>query len=99
MSRDPRETTNLADRPEHADRCRAMRKLLFEDFSWAEVHRQLAADRERLPRFFSGVKPTTPNQYMLKDGRIFDAEGDLYGARWLYIPPEATQGIIPQQFG
>jgi len=36
---------------------------------------------------------------MLRDGRVFDAEESLYGARWLYVPPEATGGIIPQQFG
>jgi hypothetical protein len=40
-----------------------------------------------------------PNQYMLPDGRIFDAEAELYAARWLYIPPQSDGGIIPQQFG
>ena len=99
MVKDPGEHVNLAGLPEHADRCRQMREMLFTDFSWEQVHAKLAEDRQRLPQFLSGMKPTTPNQYMLKDGRVFDAEESLYGARWLYIPPEATAGIIPQRFG
>ena len=98
MVNDPGEETNLAGRPEQAERCRAMRENLFQEFSWELVHEQLANDRRRLPEFASGQKPTTPNQYMLPDGRVFDAEGELYGARWLYIPP-TTGGIIPQEFG
>ena len=99
LANDPAENVNLAGRPEHAARCRMMREALFRGFSWEQVHAQLTADRRRLPQLLSGQKPTTPNQYMLKDGRVFDTEGDLYGARWLSIPPEATGGIIPQQFG
>ena len=83
----------------HGYRTCAVGKMHF-GFSWDDVHRQLAVDRERLPEFFSGMKPSTPNRYMLRDGRVFDAEGDLYGARWLTIPPEALRGgIIPQMFG
>jgi len=99
LANDPNETTNLAARPEHADRCSAMRDKLFQGFTWEHAHAQLAADRERLPQFFSGLRPSTPNQYVLADGRMFDAEGDLYGARWLQIPPAATGGIIPQMPG
>jgi len=99
MANDPGETTNLAARPEQAERCAAMREALFQGFSWEQVHEQLAADRKRLPEFLSGLKPTTPNQYRLSDGRMFDAEGDLYDARWLYQPPLSGGGIIPQQFG
>ncbi len=96
---DPDETTNLAEQQDQAERCRAMREALFEGFSWEDVHRQLAEDRERIKAFLSGQKPSTPNQYMLADGRVFDAEADLYGARWLYRPPSQGGGIIPQQFG
>ena len=60
---------------------------------------QLQADRERLPELVSGIKPTTPNQYQLPDGRVFDAEPSLYEARWLPVDDKATGGIIPQQFG
>jgi hypothetical protein len=76
-----------------------MRAWLYEGFSWEQVHVQLTADRERLPEFLSGYPPGTPNQYRLPDGRIFNAEESLYEARWLPIPPGATGGIIPQQFG
>jgi len=99
MRGDLGETTNLAGDPRHAERCRRMRAALFDGFSWEGVHRQLAADRDRLPQYLSGLKPSTPNQYMLGDGRVFDAEGDLYGARWLPYPDLKGGGVIPQQFG
>jgi len=97
---DPGENTNLAEKPEHAQRCRDMREALFSGFSWEKVHKQLVVDRKRMQEVRSGFKPTTPNQYMLKDGRVFDAEGDLYNARWQYMPPETCSGGgIPQQYG
>ena len=99
MVADPGEETNLAGDPVQSERCATMREALFRGFSWEQVHEQLSADRERLPELMSGLKPSTPNQYMLADGRVFDAEGDLYGARWLYAPPLEGGGIIPQQFG
>jgi len=99
LANDPQEKINLANDPEQADRCRVMRQALFQGFSWEQAHAQLAADQERIKQFKSGQKPTTPNQYRLEDGRMFDAEGDLYEARWLSIPPGAAGGIIPQQFG
>ncbi|MBL9216485.1 MAG: sulfatase-like hydrolase/transferase [Opitutaceae bacterium] len=99
LAQDPGETTNLAGRPEHAGVCAAHRAIVFRDFSWEGAKRQLAADRARVPQFKSGRPPSTPNQYRLPDGREFDAEAGLYGARWLTIPPGADGGIIPQQFG
>ena len=76
-----------------------MRDELFAGLTWEDLHERIRKDRNRIPEFFSGQKPTTPNQYMLPDGRIFDAEGELYGARWLHIPEGTTGGIIPQMFG
>jgi len=100
MINDPKEEKNISQEPEYSEVCKKMKQILFTGFSWEQIHKQLKADRERLPEFFSGQKPTTPNQYMLPDGRIFDAEAALYEARWLYFSPEhATGGIIPQQFG
>lgn len=98
MIDDPGETANLAGQAEHAELCRDLRKKLFEGFSWDQAMSQLDADRQRLPQYLSGLKPTTPNQYMLPDGRVFDAEAELYAARWLAVPC-VTGGIIPQQFG
>jgi hypothetical protein len=77
----------------------AMKELLYRDFNWEDVHRQLEEDRERMKEFASGHPPGTPNQYRLPDGRIFDAEKSLYDARWLQIPDTYSGGIIPQQFG
>ncbi len=100
MRNDSCETVNLAGQPRYGERCQRMRKALRSGFSWEYVHRQLAADRKRIEEVLSGVKPTTPNQYMLPDGRIFDAESSLYDVRWLHLPPVADGGgIIPQQFG
>jgi hypothetical protein len=99
LASDPGELINLATRPEHGERCEQMTEGLLEGFNWEDVRPQLASDLRRLPEFASGAKPTTPNQYMLADGRIFDAEGDLYAARWLHIPSLPDISIIPQQFG
>lgn len=96
---DPHEDHNLAAQPEYQAHCERMHRAVFPDFDWEDLRRQLEEDRARLPQFFSGVKPTTPNQYRLQDGRIFDAEAELYEARWLHIPEGCTGGIIPQMFG
>ena len=96
---DPHENHNLAQLAQHAEICKQLKALLYRDFNWAAAHQQLAADRARLPQFKSGLRPSTPNQYRLADGRVFDAEGDLYGARWLRLPDDTSGGIIPQQFG
>ena len=82
-----------------AGRQKKMDKLAFPGFTWGDVRRQLRKDRRRIGQFASGKKPTTPNQYLLPDGRMFDAESELYGARWLHVPPNLNGGIIPQQFG
>ena len=96
---DPDERINLAGDPAHAERCERMRRAAMDGFDWATAREQLARDRQRVQQFASGAKPTTPNQYMLSDGRVFDAEASLYGARWTYVPPVYGGGIIPQQFG
>jgi hypothetical protein len=76
-----------------------LRRLVFAGFSWSDVDRQVEADYVRLKDHLSGLQPSTPNQYMLPDGRVFDAEAALYSARWLPTPADLTGGIIPQMFG
>lgn len=99
LGEDPEERINRADDPQCAQTLQAMRAMLARGFTWDEVHRQLEADRRRVPEFLSGRRPSMPNQYTLRDGRVCDAETGLYEARWLYIPKEATGGIIPQMTG
>jgi len=100
MVNDPEERINLVADPSHAERIKEMKEKLYRGFSWEEVHERLAADRKRRLEVTSGMKPTTPNQYMLSDGRLVDAEGDLYNARWIIIPEEPDSGgHIPQYFG
>ena len=94
------ELTNLASDPDHAEVATRLRMAIERQGSWGELRQQLAQDRERLPELASGRAPTTPNQYQLRDGRVFDAEASLYAARWLpIVPGSETGGIIPQQFG
>ena len=96
----PGELTNLAADPAHADTCNELRGALEAQGSWDDLRAQLEHDRQRVPELASGRAPSTPNQYQLPDGRVFDAEAGLYGARWLpYQPGSETGGIIPQQFG
>ena len=99
LKNDPGETTNLAGRAEHSARQERMQQAARDGFDWAQIRAQITRDRERVKLFASGVKPTTPNQYQLADGRVFDAEASLYEARWLPIPTVQGGGIIPQQFG
>ena len=62
---------------------------------WAEI---VVQDGERAKEYRDGIKPSMPNQYMLKDGRIFDAEKSLYDARWLQTSNENIYaGYIPQR--
>ncbi len=60
LESDPDERDNLADLPEHAERCQKMRAALFAGFDWNGVHAQLETDRARLPEFMSGQRPSTP---------------------------------------
>jgi choline-sulfatase len=101
IATDPEEKHNLAGKEQYAPRLREMQKRLHDTITWEEIHHRLQSDKERVPEFFSGQKPTTPNQYMLPDGRVFDAEKELYDARWLFFDPDVAHGggIIPQMFG
>ena len=99
LTEDPDERINRLNDPSCADILHAMRAMLAKSFDWEAAHRQLEADRLRVPEFLSGQRPSMPNQYTLRDGRICDAETGLYEVRWLYIPKEATGGIIPQMLG
>ena len=96
---DPRELINLADDPQHAERLVAMQQAWSEGFSWEAANQTMLEDRVRVDQYRSGVRPSTPNQYVLGDGRMFDAEESLYGARWLNIREGITGGIIPQRLG
>lgn len=96
---DPGEQVNLATDPAQRERCELMKQLAMDGFSWELTDKQITEDRERIKDFLSGEKPTTPNQYRLPDGRIFDAEASLYEARWLSTPADLTGGVIPQMFG
>ncbi len=99
LLKDPGETENLVGRVEHAERCRTFHEMLHRGFSWDAVRAGLTQDRARLPGFKSGLMPQSPNQYQMPDGRVFDADGALYAARWLRMPSDTSGGIIPQQFG
>ena len=99
LMEDPEETRNLAEQSEHSERLAQLRTIIYQDFSWEQVHQRMHAERARLAEFRSGKFPSTPNQYRFADGREFDAEASLYGARWLPIQPGSNGGIIPQQFG
>ena len=95
---DPREFHNRIDDPACADEIATLRARLNDGFSWELALERIDADRERLAEFRSGVKPTTPNQYELADGRRFDAEAALYDARWLQTELDGMSGIIPQMY-
>jgi choline-sulfatase len=67
---DPEEWVNRVAEPAQAERVKAMRAMLEKDFSLEAAHRQLEADRLRVPEFLSGQRPSTPNQYTLHTGGV-----------------------------
>jgi len=98
LERDPCEFRNLIDSPELADEVSRLSSRLNEGFSWEAMIERINADRERAKEYRSGRRPSTPNQYQLPDGRVFDAEESLYGARWLQTDTHGMSGIIPQMY-
>ncbi len=97
---DPREFKNLIDEASLQETVQEMRERLEKLFpGWDETFSKIDSDRIRAKEFASGLRPSTPNQYQLADGRVFDAEGDLYAARWLKIDTYGTSGFIPQRHG
>lgn len=99
LESDPREFRNALNDDANKATITSMSSALNDGFDWHQTLDRINRDRERSKKFMSGMKPTTPNQYMLPDGRMFDAEGDLYGIRWLQTETCGMGGIIPQRYG
>jgi hypothetical protein len=95
LEADPREFTTCDQHPE----LHGLRARCLDGFSWEATLARIDEDRQRMQPLMSGLKPSTPNQYRLPDGRVFDAEAELYGARWLQSDTFGMSGIIPQRFG
>jgi choline-sulfatase len=98
LAEDTREFNNRIDDPAAAERVEALRSQLNADFTWEGLEARLDEERERAKEFRSGLRPGTPNQYCLPDGRTFDAEKAMYDARWLQTQTVGMAGIIPQQY-
>lgn len=96
LQHDPGERRNRIDDPALAATRQELAQRLNHGFTWDGALERINADRERAKQFRSGVRPTTPNQYQLEDGRVFDAEQALYEARWLQTDTYGMSGIIPQ---
>ena len=98
LAADPREFRNRSGDPALAAVEAGLKARLDREHTiteWAEIVRR---DAERGKDYRDGLRPTVPNQYMLPDGRIFDAEKSLYDARWLKVSNDGTAGYIPQRF-
>lgn len=99
LEADPREFRNAAHDPALEGVANDLAERLGKGFDWQGAIQRIEDDRCRAQALLSGQKPTTPNQYRLSDGRLFDAEGDLYGARWLQTETRGMSGHIPQRWG
>ena len=98
LAEDPQEFRNVAGEEPYADELRELSAKLNHGFSWEAMLERIDRDRERAKEYRSGQRPSTPNQYQLPDGRVFDAEASLYGARWLQTDTHGMSGIIPQMY-
>ena len=94
---DPDEKTNAIDDPGCKGEISRLSKIIGGDFDWDEIIEKVNTDRERYrEHHMSGQRTSTPNQYVMKDGRMFDAEGSLYSVRW--NPVDVRKGYIPQRY-
>jgi choline-sulfatase len=76
---DPDEQRNLAELPEHASLVAELRAHALADFDFGAVTRRLAeAQRDLAQRFPWRVRGRTPNQMILPDGRLVEADVALY---------------------
>ncbi len=96
LDSDPSELQNRIDAPGTAVEISDLKDRLCGGVSWDMIETQIDKDRKKAERYRSGLRPTTPNQYQLMDGRIFDAESAMYNARRLETGGEGLAGIIPQ---
>lgn len=99
LESDPAEFKNEINNPRYAQAIKEMAGSLNHPAGIEDYRAVLQADKERAEKHFrSNVKPSMPNQYRLKDGRMFDAELSLYGVRWLPVIQEGMAGYIPQKY-
>jgi choline-sulfatase len=96
LESDPEEFENRIDDRYYASHVAQLKNRLCGNVSWKMISEQMISDKEKAARYRSGLRPTTPNQYQMADGRTFDAESSLYDARWLEAGGEGIAGIIPQ---
>ncbi len=97
LASDPYEKKNRISDPDMASSAAELKERLCGDTTWKMIEERIESDRIRSEEYRSGIRPTTPNQYQLPDGRIFDAESALYDARWLQTGDgKGIAGIIPQ---
>ena len=99
LERDPDELVNRYHDPAYADVVQTLSAQLNQEHTtdeWAAIAAEDYARAQRECRDY--IKPSMPNQYMLKDGRIFDAEKSLYDVRWLQTSNDSIYaGYIPQR--
>lgn len=76
LSADPGETNDLGPDPPGEAPVDAFRAMLDEGGSWEEVLRRIGEARERLERH--PVRSRGTVQYRLADGRVIEADADLY---------------------
>ena len=94
---DPDEIKNKINNPVFKDEIARLSNILDTSFSWEKTIESINRDRQRYnENFRSGLRTSTPNQYVLEDGRMFDAEASLYSVRW--NPVDVRKGFIPQRY-
>jgi choline-sulfatase len=87
LAEDPFEQMNLAG--SHADAGR-LKDTALADFSFDEAEERRLRDEAELPEQYRlPVKPSTPNQIVLGDGRLVEADAPLYS------PQVVTDRIVP----
>ena len=76
---DPDEQINIADKPEFANDLEPLRKAVLDGFSFDEAESKRLEQSSGLKKQFPAkFEPVTPNQVVLGDGRLVEADTPLY---------------------
>lgn len=96
LADDPNEQVNLA--PSRSDVLSAAREVALQDFDWDAMEERRIRESEALARRFAR-RPNQwgPNQFLLPDGRLVEADTVLYDSRVLSAAPRTLFSDWPER--
>ncbi|HCK10463.1 MAG: hypothetical protein CME21_04495 [Gemmatimonadetes bacterium] len=79
LDADPNELVNIAADQDRADVIRSLREAVLEGFDFGDASREIQeTNRSLRDAYPASFTPTTPNQILLGDGRLVEADSPIY---------------------